>query len=234
MSFKHLDWDSDFFNFKIGKIELHAYSNHLIEQLEQLRQKKYTLIYIFLRQEIKISNPILHNFNGILVDRKVTYKKKLKTLNEINEEGISKYESELLDNDLLDLAIQSGEFSRFKIDKQINLNKFKELYNIWMVNSIQKKIAKEIFVYKEEKILGFITLGEKNNRADIGLIAVDKFGRGKGIGRKLMISAENWAIDQNYKEIQVVTQGENKKACQFYEKCNYTIDKTEFIFHFWL
>ena len=202
--------------------------------MKKLKQKGYTLVYFFSRQEIETSTPTIVDFNGILVDKKLTYKKDLKTCIEKNCEGISKYDSKHIDDNLLELAIQSGEFSRFKIDKRIEFNKFKELYKIWITNSIQKKNAKEVFIFKENEILGFVAVGEKNNRADIGLIAVNQFGRGRGIGSKLMSSAENWAIDQNYKEIQVVTQDDNKSACQFYEKHSYKKSKVEFIYHFWL
>jgi len=235
MKFEHLDWDSNFFNYKIAKIESKSYSIELLNKIEELKLKGYTLIYFFSEKEIDNSNPILKNFNGTLVDKKVTYLKKIKNngSNKVDT-TIEKYDSELIDVNLLKLAIQSGEFSRFKIDKKIDDKKFKELYKIWMRNSIEKKNAKEIFVYSENKILGFVSLGEKNNRADIGLLSVNSFYRGKGIGSKLMISAENWAVNQNYKEIQVVTQKDNTKACFFYDKCNYRVEKIEFIYHFWL
>ena len=108
------------------------------------------------------------------------------------------------------------------------------MYALWMINSLNRKIAKEVLVFSENNDLsGFVTLGEKNNRADIGIIAVDHISRGKGIGKILMTSAEKWFSDLGYESIQVVTQGDNYPACRLYESCGYEVDTVEFFYHIW-
>ena len=135
---------------------------------------------------------------------------------------------------LIDLSIQSGIYSRFNIDKKIGKEKFQQLYTLWMVNSINLKIAKDVLVYTEMKDLaGFVTLGEKNNQADIGIISVDSTFRKKGIGKILMTSAEKKFSNLGYDSIQVVTQGDNIPACKLYESCGYQVDSLEFFYHIW-
>ena len=170
----------------------------------------------------------------ILVDKKTTFKKFIDQ-NTPFCDSVSKYQDVYPEQKLLDLSIESGVFSRFKVDGKIGMIKFKELYKTWMINSVNKKIAKEVLVYKTKGIIrGFVTLGEKNLRADIGTIAVEGNSRGKGIGKSLMLSAENWFLNNTaYKEIQVVTQGDNTPACMLYEKCGYTIDNVEYFYHVW-
>ncbi|MBJ2174576.1 GNAT family N-acetyltransferase [Aureibaculum sp. A20] len=232
--YEHLSWDSDFFGFKIAKIKIDRDFNQLQDLLNKLKHREsYKLVYVFTKDEI-LNLDFIDKYNGKLVDRKVTYSKYVNENNLISLDFINKYQSGKVDSILIDLAIQSGEFSRFKIDDKIETDKFEELYQLWVRNSIDKKIAKEVFVYSENEILGFITVGVKNEKANIGLIAVDHNARGKGIGKKLMVRAERWAVNTDYNEIQVVTQGNNKSACNFYENCGYSIVKTEFIYHFWL
>lgn len=116
----------------------------------------------------------------------------------------------------------------------IGESRFKKLYKLWIGHYIDQRDSFDVLVYYvDNTIVGFVTLGEKNNRADIGLIAVDSKHRGKGIGKVLMQSAENVFISKGYSSIQVVTQGTNFQACRFYQKCNYTIESAKYFYHIW-
>jgi len=108
------------------------------------------------------------------------------------------------------------------------------LYRQWIINSVTKKIAKEVLVYiQDDEIAGYLTIGEKNSRADLGMASVDSKFRGKGIGFKLFTSAEKWAVDHGYTDIQIVTQGDNLPACKLYEKLGYQSESLEFFYHIW-
>ena len=111
----------------------------------------------------------------------------------------------------------------------------KNIYKQWMINSVNQQIAKEIFIIKDSQaLLGMATVGEKNQRGDIGLLAVSEKARGKQIGIGLIYSALQYFREQGYQYSQVVTQKTNIAACKLYEKCGYTLEKTELFFHFHL
>lgn len=136
---------------------------------------------------------------------------------------------------LLELAWESGIYSRFNVDPNFKSNEYKHLYKTWIEKSVNKEIAKDVLVYMDEDIIsGMITLGEKNKRGDIGLLAVSNVARGKGIGKKLMIAAENYFKEKGYDQLQVVTQGANKAALNLYQSCGYHIDDRTYFYHFWL
>ena len=86
----------------------------------------------------------------------------------------------------------------------------------------------------ENQEAGLLTLGEKNGRADIGLLAVDAAVRGQRIGQQLVAAAHVQALAWGYTTLQVVTQGDNFPACRFYEKCGFTPESVEHIYHLWL
>src|SRR5690606_27130927 len=60
---------------------------------------------------------------------------------------------------LLQLTLESGEYSRFAIDKNFVNNEYRKLYTKWIENSIDKINAIEVLLAVEgESILGFVTL----------------------------------------------------------------------------
>ena len=209
-----------------------------IENTEDLKSVEKTmddynfkLAYYSSAKELNIDK--MESLEIKLVDKKTTYVKNINS-SLLSHPLISSYESVIPSPKLLDLAIQSGIYSRFNVDKRIGKEKFEEMYALWMINSLNRKFAKDVLVFNENNDLaGFVTLGEKNNRADIGIIAVDHIFRGKGIGKKLMTSAEKWSYDNGYKEIQIVTQGNNIPACKLYESLGYSVEKVEYFYHIW-
>jgi len=232
--FLKLDWDSNFFNFNVGRITGLIKEKQDIQNVEFLiEENKNKLSYYSTSKELPTFVFESKKLDIVLVDKKTTYSKSINSDLEINK-SISTIDNKTPEEKLIDLAIQSGIYSRFNVDKKIGKEKFEEMYGLWMINSINHKIAKEVFIFTEnEDIAGFVTLGEKNNRADIGIIAVDNLFRGKGIGKTLMTSAEKWFSNSGYKSIQVVTQGDNIPACKLYESCGYNIESVELFYHIW-
>jgi dTDP-4-amino-4,6-dideoxy-D-galactose acyltransferase len=233
-TFMKLVWDSEFFDFNVGKI--FGSINNMVDfkNIENIiYENDFLLSYYSVPEELPAF--VLENdtLDFCLVDKKTTYVKEINPNLEINS-SISFIDNNIPEEKLINLAIQSGKYSRFNVDTKIGKDKFEELYGLLMKNSINHTIAKEVFVFKvDNEIAGFVTLGEKNNRADIGLIAVDNFFRGKGIGKSLMTSAERWFFDLGYNSIQVVTQGDNIPACKLYESCGYTVETLEYFYHIW-
>lgn len=213
-----LEWDSAFFGLNVYRIDYNkevniTYSNGLT--------------YLFSSESInKLSNS--------LQDVKITFKRPVKFNNKICIENIETYNLNYVENELRDLAIQSGHFSRFKKDKKIPLFKYEELYNLWIQNSVSKKIADETFIILiNNKIAGFITVKIIKQICKIGLIAVNKKYRGLGFGKKLMSNVEKWALDNYCDTIEVETQLDNNVAYQFYKSIGFKESKREYIYHIW-
>ena len=230
-----LSWDSDFFEKNVCNVLGTVNNEHDVSELfKELAQEQIDLAYYSFPEPIdnKLHLPGSYTFD--LVDKKTTYKKALEP-EMIADISVHPYEKTTPEPKLMDLAVESGVYSRFKVDKHIGEEKFQELYRTWIVNSVNKKIAKEVLVYRpENEVEGFVTLGEKNATADIGLIAIDTMFRGKGIGKTLMRTAEAWFIQNtDFQEIQVVTQGSNIAACRLYESCGYRVIKVEYTYHLW-
>jgi ribosomal protein S18 acetylase RimI-like enzyme len=180
-----------------------------------------------------------HHGNGtqeiFLGDEKVTY-----IINGFREHrsvdsNIRSYSLTYPTEKLKILALQSGLYSRFKVDPNFKNNEFGKLYEQWIVNSVKKITASECLVYFDGEVeKGFITLAIKEDTGSIGLIAVDEMERGKSIGRKLLNASFDYFSKRNIDRVEVVTQKANESACVFYEKLGFEVKNIINIYHLWL
>ena len=229
---KKLEWDSNFFGYNVGKVIVSDYKNFNKKEF-QSQIENYRLLYVYSKHKI-----IINGFK--LVDKKITFSQKLSNLRMSNSafdkeiRTFDKNQDQL--NDLKELAIESGVYSRFNIDKNFSNNEFKKLYNEWILSSLSKKNALNVFIClnKYRKIIGFVTVVKKSrNVSSIGLIAVKKNARGMGVAKQLISKAIQESIKNNYKEMEVITQEDNLPAMELYKKTNFQIKNKTNIYHFW-
>lgn len=236
---KHLEWDSLFFGFKVGKVEGQAMNQEeLMCFSQEAKVENYVLLYLFL--DTQIASDIVHRFGQItLIDKKVTYTQKVIT--SINWHSVKhstlirRVHEKQPSEKLIKLAIQSGEFSRFRLDERIEEGKFKELYVRWISNALSGQSTEEAWQWNENnETLGFITLSTKSDRVEIGLLAVDNYARGRGIGKALVKKALHVTYLRKIDLLQVVTQKQNATACRFYQNNGFSEQNVKFVYHLWL
>jgi dTDP-4-amino-4,6-dideoxy-D-galactose acyltransferase len=225
-----LGWDSEFFGLETGKLVLNG--NQFFEFPDP---GLFSFIYVLsdrklTKEEMNVGKGKMH-----LADEKIVFHKNLISPI-VTSANIQSFDLNCdIPDRLYDLAIQSGHYSRFYTDPNLPKSSFEKLYRLWLERSVSRQIADEVYVYETDNIIrGFITLGIKSGRPDIGLVAVNAEDRSLGIGALLLNAAENWAVtNAHMNEIQVVTQGQNTGACRFYEKNGYTIESVKYIYHWW-
>lgn len=235
-SIQKLDWDSRFFGYSVGKITDAGLSLEEVKNLLLDSKKKFKLIYWFLDPKFQEANKTARGSGGSLVDKKVTYL--IKVPRNVKVDKIRRIESCLkkpLNPLLRFLALKAGVYSRYRVDPNFENGEFEKLYTEWIKKSLRGEIAKDVLVYRiKNKEVGFVSLGDKNGRCNIGLIATKPEYRGKKIGKKLVEAAFKKALDWGYKEMDVVTQEANRGACRFYEKMGFKLESKVNIYHFWL
>ncbi|WP_040473599.1 GNAT family N-acetyltransferase [Flavobacterium frigoris] len=226
-----LDWDSQFFKLKIGRCTINQNDKYCLNQFRYISQE-YDLVYIFSQ---------LNNLDFKLMDKKVVYINEdisgfLSINKDANVNKIEYYQHNRKNyDDILDLTLQSGEYSRFNIDENFRNNEYSKLYKEWIDNSINKKLAQEIIVkYLDNKVVGFATLSKKDDQlADISLVAVDKNYRGKGIAKEIILNTIIEAKKRGFNKIQVVTQVDNLPANGLYLATGFKEKSLTNIYHHW-
>lgn len=226
MNIEKVEWDSDFFGYKVGKINVKDELNY---NIDLINFDDYKLVYLFSKFK-------LQNFDSILLDEKVILNLNLIDQNIENDNNIvSEFKDFSKFPQLLDLAFQSGVYSRFKKDINFVNNEFERLYIKWITNSVVDKKSLVVFIYElDDKILGFVTVDKKSDtHASIGLIAVELNSRGQGIGVKLLNQVKNYLLNNGFQKLSLVTQGDNIPALKLYQKAGFYIEEKSFTYHIW-
>lgn len=236
-SLELLEWDSRFFGMSVARLTVADRDPGPIKRaLLDLSSRGVRLVYLHSSQplpEIEVQR-----LGGLFVDAKTTYVAEVSALEPsepVLMDGVRPFSDTMRMDEIDEIAIQAGQFSRFFLDDRIPKAKAVELYRLWLARSLSREIADEVLVIPgDRRVVGLVTLGKNRGRGDIGLLAVDATARGKGHGRTLVRNAQRWFGSREFVLSQVVTQGTNRAACNLYSSCGYRIDSVEHVYHFWL
>lgn len=237
MQYQVLEWDSSFLGIPVVRITKPALGlPEVASVLGELRDQGVRLAY--WPSCVEHGRGGIERLGGVLVDRKTTFAIAFtggRSAPAFPTAAVESYDLSMPVVEFEDLALQSGEQSRFAVDPNIPRERFEALYRLWIQRSLRKEIADEVLVIREEeRIAGMVTLACEGGWGDIGLIAVHRDCRGKHYGQQLVRSALAWFCDADMMGAQVVTQGTNLPACNLYRKCGFIEKQVDFYYHFWL
>lgn len=213
-----LPFDTALFGYSVAKFIVDGFWDHR-DFLEQASD--FELVYIFSKKPLQFNHDRIR-----LADIKLTFKKDL-IADAKKDLLILPYSGPLTDQ-LFNLAVESGVYSRFHTDQKFQKGEFVKLYRLW----IQKALIKnEVLVTND--LSGFISCTVEEGTAQIGLIAVDKNQRGRGLAKRLIQAAERNAFLQGARSLTVPTQEMNIPACKLYENLGFGLSERMFIYHYW-
>jgi len=230
-SYEKLIWDSDFFGFDICRIEVSDYcKSEMQATVSSAFKDGIKLVYLVIPEAIDKKDMFASGF----VSSKVIFTANIDTDNR-SDNNVREYISVSVTEQMYDLALESGRYSRFKLDVKFPSGSYEKLYGKWIENSVNGTISDKVFVFdRENNILGLVTLKIKEGRVgEIGLIAVDKKYQGTGIGTKLLNYTKDYLMSRDINELEVATQRENKQACTFYLQNGFKIKETFNYYHIW-
>ena len=225
-----LAWDSDFFGLRIAKAELKSCNDIqlLLSNFKDLKEK-LDLIYVFCTPGIMEPSNSMR-----LVDRKATFSLAPPFHASVCP-AIREWESSDITDELLQLALTSGKYSRFRLDDKLPSGSYQRLYSHWIRQSVNRHNATNIFCYFENDLpVGMATLDLGAENGTIGLVAVNEQHQHRGIGRSLMKHVINYCGQTDCKTISVVTQLDNAAACRLYEKSGFQLESVVEVWHWWL
>ncbi len=235
-SFKYLDWDTDYFGVKSGKIELfnEVTTHEQREILEILDAFEFTTICNFNNNN-ENNSWIGERLTASLKDVNVQFNLQLKEQNHdfsFNGNLIVRNNLEI-DEDILDMASKLFLFSRFYNDSKLSKSKSANIYRQWALNAFNRE-TKYFICYKYgDRTIGFILFNLDSCEARIELIAVDKQNTRKGIGSKMISFLKYYLRNSGIDFIKVGTQANNISAINFYISLGFRYSFCTSVYHYW-
>ena len=227
-----MDWDSEFFGFKIAQVEKNFLLTGSRETcLKGLATADIDMAYYTSDFPLDMNSEGSYDFR--LVSKRVQIKKELSFGLPLHD-NIDFYHEQKPDSDLVRLAHRAGNFSRFLSDPKICPKKVKELYEIWITKSVEKKMASEVLVYKEKgQVKGFVTLIFDPPHGQTPLFAVSPDSEGKGISFSLMRAADSVLYQNGCSYYTSATQADNKAAVTIFRRHGFEIGPVVYVYHLW-
>jgi dTDP-4-amino-4,6-dideoxy-D-galactose acyltransferase len=235
---ERLDWDTRFFGFPIAKITNPAASIYeLREALGLMKTRQIPLAYWAADHPSEDVRREALQLGGRVFDEKLTFSAKVSKTSKIDppQTGlVQSYRDGMSIDDLKQLAVDSGIYSRFVVDPRFPPDKARALLEEWILRALDKTHADDVLVIPQaNRVAGMATIVQKDGYVSIGLVAVAEEFRGRGFGEALVRAAVTCCCERGIHQIQVTTQSANQPARRLYLKCGFELAKTEFIYHFW-
>jgi len=224
---KKLDWDSEFFGLNIASIDTGNESPDF-ESIENfIRENRIELVEACCQISDKDLINKLEGEGYNFQDLRITYSIDLNGVPS-KKEGVAFAEEKDIP-ELKEIAakvfFEDSRFNHEKIDEE----KVKNFYQTWVEKAVSGTFDDFCIVSKEkEDIAGFITgKFQEDGVAKIGLVAVAGQHQGKGVGKALMAAFFNHCQDNKISKVEVVTEGKNLKASNFYIRNGYGLKSIE-------
>ena len=241
MKILFLQWDSSFFDRAVAKIDVSQNEEiDFIQVIDDCKKKNYKLIYIFINSlNQKMVSKATALF-GKPINEKIFLEKKGFN-HEFGKTAFhSTYNIELIGvnitkddyNQILNLTISAGAFSRFKLDEQLGTKKFIEMYTFW-VNSLINNKDYRILVIKDiaEKIIGFLSYKIIENGYKIDFMSIDETYQKKGLGKALLQSMYQELGTSRFDYIVTEIHLGNTAINKFFTSHGFTFKEASNIYH---
>ena len=232
-----LAWDSEWLDFPVARFAAgpRCAAAEVRAAVAQARAAGIRLLYLVLEPGNAPAAAAALASGAWLVDSKRTYQQPLPTGPlPTAPSGINLTLSTTDTPELWQLAVQSGEYSRFRRDARIGPDAFEELYGQWLRRSLAQGLVWSAALANDPRPVGMLAFDASATYASIELLAVTPAARRHGIGRQLVQAARRAALRHGFSTLQVVTQELNQPACRFYERCGFELRRVEHIYHLWL
>jgi dTDP-4-amino-4,6-dideoxy-D-galactose acyltransferase len=224
------EWESNYFGFNIA----YFYPRNNLFEFKKLEEfiKSGKIKFIWGHSSINNIN-IINKFKDYgfkYADLQICFKCEIGKL-AINE-NMFQIAVDEDSGEIKNIAQKLFVDSRF-YQTDFNSNKIKKLYQIWVekaINGLFDDICLKI--YYENRIAGFSTLSYSGKETSkIGLIGIRKEYQNRGLGKYLITSVFSFLKSENIKYVDVITQGKNYQAENFYIKNGFLLDSINIWFY---
>lgn len=235
----HLDWDSNFFGFSIGRIYANGLTvERLRRELERAKHEKMKFIELFCDAPDDQSIYSSESLGFHLADLRITLKRKPEE--DIKEDKTHKdlifKEADRTDiNRLKTMSKGLFQSSRYYRYQKFDSNKADLMFQLWIEKSVLGEFDDELYcLYDATDILALCSLKYRGNTASIGLFGINSAHQGKGLGSLILKQVLHLLYKRRFTDVAVITQGRNSGALHLYQKNGFCLAMITLCYYKWL
>ena len=227
-----LEWDSLFFEKKIGACLLDAATEINHQLLEEALHAHYNCVYVWSNAALN-KQPLPAEVKDIFQGVQLTFGLELPdTMHTMPTHETCRHSAPV--PSMYPLAVSAGAWSRFFLDHHFPPEKSVQLYHRWLEASFTGTMGDTVIsIGPPVTPTGLITVKKMEDTLQVGLISVDSAHRLKGMGSRLLRSAMQYAYAHHCKRITVTTQEQNTGAIAFYTHNHFHLLARRHIAHLW-
>jgi dTDP-4-amino-4,6-dideoxy-D-galactose acyltransferase len=233
-----LDWDSEFFGRRIGRVTTNSLTPDSVRSiLEWCRARQIDCLYFLGRTDEGNTVRIAEDSGFRLVDIRMTLERHLegtRPVQGIAGEGIIRACRPGDIPPLRSIAEVAHRDSRFYNDPNFPRELCDALYATWIEKSCRGYADTVLVIELDGEPVGYVSCHlHDDSRGQIGIIGVGASSQGRGLGGILVNASLNWFASQRMTRVTVVTQGRNVKALRLYQKCGFLVQSVQLWYHKW-
>ena len=233
---ERLSWDSTFFGFPVGKLNAETLSRAQLEQVEdKVRELGIRCLYWDAGCGDYESAQAAAASSFVPIEVRVLLSLKDGHEFEQQPQDLSPIEDASARDlpQLVSIAEELSEHSRFRLDPNFPADAGKRLYRVWIEKSLGGYADRIVIARRDNRAVGFVTCRFEDGTGKLELVAVANDQCGQGYGAALVHEACNGLREQGVQRIDVVTQGHNVAAQRFYQGCGFRTFKVSTLYHAW-
>jgi len=236
-----LEWDSEFFGYRIARVNTHQLDPQSVEVVNDwCKSQEIDCLYFLANTDDPATIRQVEREGFNLVEVRLKFERKTAGWDPATRpkasEGIQIRPAKEDDIPILqDIATNSYINTRYYVDEHFSEEKCQELYRIWVKRSCQGHAQMALVAETDGQIQGYIT-GYRNPESTDGqfdLTGVRNEVRRSGIGHELFRSGLDWYVKSGVEYILVVTQGRNVPTQRMIQRYGFITRKCQLYYHKW-
>lgn len=226
-----LDWDTDFFGVRIGRIHGPMAEEDVATIFDWCNRERIQCVYLLAGSDDDATVHAAEKSGFYLTDMRVTLECHTPRETVMPQMIRPVHEADVAE--ISALACRSHSDSRFYHDPHFSRERCDALYATWAEKSCHG-YADAVFVAEQQgRVAGYITCHNDKVSGRIGLIGVAEWARGGGLGRDLIEASFHFFAKLELNLVTVVTQGRNIGAQRLYQRNGFVIRSLELWYHRW-
>jgi dTDP-4-amino-4,6-dideoxy-D-galactose acyltransferase len=229
----YLEWDSNFFGMRIGRVLQRRLTSATIAELEVwCRNNRIDCLYLLAEADDPDTFRLASSAGFDLIDIRLTFRRSGSLATSLPHPLVRPCLTEDLPT-LREIAARAHRDTRFFADARFPPATVAQLYDLWISRDV---VEGAVFVAEGAgRPVGYVTgrLRVDDGAGEIGVIAVDAPARGLGLGQGLINAVLTWFAAHGASEALAITQGRNITAQCLYQAVGFRTASVQLWYHLW-